>query len=66
MDYADTGHGGNQGLRKLTETDSTYPNAFQYSLLHVFPKTLTKAEALILERQCKETLGARVHGLNLN
>ena len=66
MEYADTGHGGNQALRELTETDTAYPNAFQYSLLHVFPKTLTRAEALILERQCKEKLGTRVHGLNQN
>ena len=66
MDYADTGHGGNRALRELTEADPAYPNAFQYSLLHVFPKTLTRAEALILERQCKNKLDTRVHGLNLN
>ena len=70
MDYADTGHGGNlsgnQALQELTKTNSAYPNAFKYSLLYVFPKTLTRTAVLRLERRCMEKLGTRAHGLNLS
>ena len=64
MTYAQTRHGGNLGLRSLLEKDPNYPGGFQYSLLHVFPKTTTRAEALALERMCKEKLGSRAVRLN--
>ena len=66
LDYAATDHGGNQALQLLTETDPAYPNAFQYSLLYVFPNTMTRTEVLKLERRCMEKLGTKAHGLNLN
>ncbi len=66
VEYAKTGHGGNKALRELIEANPAYPGAFQYSLLYVFPKTMTRAEALERERRCKEKLGTTAQGLNLN
>ena len=66
QDYATTGHGGDAALRSLVACDSAYPQAFQYSVLYVFPKTLTEAEALERERRYKDKLGSRAYGLNLN
>ncbi len=66
MGYARTGHGGNAALRALLANDKNYPAAFQYSLLQVFSKTLTRAEALDHERLYKTKLGSRAQGLQLN
>jgi hypothetical protein len=65
-DYAKTGHGGNKLLIELIEKDSHSPEHFQYSLLQVLPKTLTREEVIRREALYKRKLGTRARGLNLN
>lgn len=62
--YAANGHGSNVMLRELVETDERYPEAFQYSLLQVLPKSTTPAEVIRWENQYKMKLGSRAIGLN--
>ena len=64
--YARTGHGGNEALKRLLKRNRAYPSGFVYSILQVFPKTFTRAEALAMERRYKDKLGSRAQGLNLN
>ena len=39
--YAKTGHGGNVKLRKLMKRDPTYTAQFRFSILQIFPNTMT-------------------------
>lgn len=39
---------------------------FQFTVLRVLEKTLTRAEVIGFEQQYKENLGSRAIGLNLN
>lgn len=64
--YAKNGHGDNVLLQNLISTDPLYPSAFLYSVLQVFPRTLTSAEVLKYERRFKAKLGTRAIGLNGN
>lgn len=64
--YAKNGHGGNKLLKDLVESDSAYPLAFRYTLLHILPKTFTKKEVLQWESHYKRKLGTLATGLNLN
>ena len=65
-EYATTGHGGNALLMEMIETNSEYPEAFRYSVLHFLPKSTTPAEVIQWEQRHKEKLGTRAKGLNLN
>lgn len=64
--YAKNGHAGNRLLRELVTSDPRYPSAFQFSLLHVLPKSLTRKEVIDWEGVHKHKLGSRAVGLNLN
>jgi hypothetical protein len=64
--YATNGHGGNVLLRSLVDQNPQYPRAFRYTLLHVLPKTYSRAEVLKWERLFKQKLGTRAKGLNAN
>lgn len=64
--YAETGHGGNRGLRRLIDSDSRYPAAFRFSILQVLPKSLTPDQALQLEQRFKRKLGRLATSLNAN
>ena len=65
-DYARNGHGGNKLLEELVREDSEYPSAFQFSLLQVLPKSMTRADVIGWEQVFKNKLGSRATGLNLN
>lgn len=64
--YSKEGNGGNKLLTKLTESDKSYANNFQWSILTTLPKTITKDEAIAIESKYKNKLGSRAFGLNLN
>lgn len=65
--YASNGHGGNIGLRELTDTDLTHRQHFVYSILRVFGPGATTAEVNEAEEHYKRALLARSpHGLNRN
>ena len=64
--YADTGHGGNELLKKLMKDDSSYPHSFRYSVLQILPKTMAREEILQREARYKMKLGSRARGLNKN
>lgn len=63
-DYAKSEHGGNVQLRKLIQSDSSYPHAFRFSLLQILPKTTVKKELIQHEERYKQKLGTRAKGLN--
>jgi hypothetical protein len=65
-EYARTGHGHNQQLKALMESDPAYPGAFRYSVLQIVPKSMSREEVLEREMGFKDKLGCRAHGLNLN
>ena len=66
-DYAKNGHAGNEMLRKLCETPGTgCPDAFRFSILETFSRSLAREEALKLESFFKNKLGTRAFGLNPN
>lgn len=65
-EYARTGHGSNELLRRLVTSDPAYPNAFRFSILQTLPQTMTRDAVLCRERLFKEKLGTRATGLNLN
>jgi len=62
--YARSGHGGNAKLRRLIDRDPAYPNSFQFSILQITPKTISRDELLKREARLIEKLGCRAHGLN--
>jgi hypothetical protein len=64
--YADTGHGGNELLKKLMKRDPSYAHSFRYSILQILPKTMAREEILRREEIYKTKLGSRAKGLNLN
>lgn len=66
QDYVTNGHGGNKILRDLVKDDPEVFRNFQYSLLHVLPKSLSNDSALKYEKFYKEKLGSRAFGLNAN
>ena len=65
-DYARTGHGGNQILEQLIESDTRYPGRFRFSILHVLSKTMARDEVLGREALYKAKLGSKATGLNRN
>ena len=65
-DYARTGHGGDQILDQLIDSDSQYPGRFRFSILHVLPKTMARDEVLGREALYKAKLGSKATGLNRN
>jgi hypothetical protein len=64
--YAKDGHGGNKLLRSVIKKDSSYPDAFSYSILQILPKSFARTEVLNWEQRYKEKLGSRAVGLNAN
>ena len=66
LNYARTGHGGNDQLKALL---SERPNArgdLQFSVLQTLPLSLTAREVIAYEGLHKQKLGTRTHGLNSN
>jgi len=63
--YAKSGHGGNELLKKLLENNQEYCDNFLYSILQTLPKHLTKNEIIQKESFFKEKLGSRAFGLNI-
>jgi len=64
--YVKNGHGDNQKLKELMETDVQSINYFQFTILRTLPKTLTNREVINYESMYKNKLGTRAFGLNLN
>jgi hypothetical protein len=64
--YAASGHGNNAMLKELLDKDSSYPDAFTYSILQILPKSMKKREVVKYEQQLKKKLRTRATGLNGN
>ena len=64
--YAKGGHGNNVRLKGLCVDTHSYPAAFRFSILETFSRSLSRDEALSLERFFKRKLGTRAFGLNAN
>jgi hypothetical protein len=62
--YAKAGHGDNVKLRRLLASDSDYPNAFRFSVLHILPRTMSSKEVIQREKEYMIKLGTRAIGLN--
>lgn len=61
------GNGGNKALKELTDSDIGYATKyFQFSILMLLPKTVTKDEAISKEQLFKRKLGSSSFGLNNN
>jgi len=60
------GTGGNEGLKELLRTKPMAYINFQFSILQILPKNLTKDEVIAIENRFKEKLGSRVFGHNKN
>jgi hypothetical protein len=65
-EYAKTGHGGNRELKKLCQPNAGHPDAFWFSILTTFSRSLSREAALRKEKLFKDKLGTRAHGLNAN
>jgi len=65
-DYAESGHGNNLKLRELCDRGLAHPQAFRFSILETFSRTLSREEALAMEAFFKQKLGTRAFGLNAN
>lgn len=65
-DYANTRHGGNQGLIELLNEDPLAHQDFVYSILRALPGNTAQEEVLRYESFEKNKLGTRVHGLTRN
>lgn len=66
-DYAASGHGGNNRLRRLVDSrPDEYPRRFRFSILQILPKTMMHQLVVSRETLYKEKLGSRVFGLNDN
>jgi hypothetical protein len=63
-DYAKSGHGDNVKLRRLLASDSDYPHAFRFSVLHILPRTMSSKEVIQREKEYMIKLGTRAIGLN--
>ncbi|MCC6125872.1 MAG: GIY-YIG nuclease family protein [Pirellulales bacterium] len=64
--YAKNGHGDNELLKKLLAKNSSYPEAFTYSILQILPKSMKPKEVVKYEQQYKQKLGTQATGLNGN
>ena len=64
--YAGNGHGENDQLLDLIQSDPTYANYFRFTVLRTLPKTITNREVIEYETLYKEKLGSRAFGLNSN
>lgn len=64
--YAASGHGGNNELIKLLESNPSYSSNFRFSIMCTLSKSLTNKEVIEFESLYKEKLGTKAHGLNLN
>ncbi len=62
----DSGHGGNDQLRKLIAGDSGYPEGFRFSVLQILPISTASTEVIQWEQLYKQKLGSRAIGLNSN
>lgn len=62
--YATTGHGGNDKLKNLVETDANYPGSFRFSILQILPKSMAPNEVIRREMRYMYKLGSRAIGLN--
>ena len=65
-EYAKTGHAGNLLLKEACAAGAGCPEAFRFSILETFSRTLAKDEALSSESFFKQKLGSRAFGLNAN
>lgn len=65
-EYAKTGHGGNELLKKLCGSEEYYYRNFHFSVLQTLPSNLTTSEVVSFENLYKEKLGSRAFGLNMN
>lgn len=64
--YVLTKDGGNIKIKKLLKEDSERYNYFQFSILQVLPKSISKDEAIAIENLYKDKLLSREFGLNDN
>ena len=64
--YVQTKHGNNKLLQELLKKDSHAYESFIFSILKIFPQTISKDEIIKWEKIFKDKLGTRAHGLNLN
>lgn len=59
-------HGGNEGLARRLENESTNHHNWRFSLLEVMSTTTRSKEVLAAESRWKRRLGSRTYGLNQN
>ena len=64
--YADTKHGGDEGIKAVLKKSEIHIKHFQFTILRVLPKTITADEAIRIESLYKEKLGTRQFGMNQN
>lgn len=64
--YITTKHGDNKDLKELLNKDPQRYKEFQFSLLQVIPKTMSRREVENVETLYKIKLGSREFGLNNN
>lgn len=62
--YAQNGHGNNKKLKEILENEPERLKKFRYSILQIYPSTLTKAEVVKEEMNYIDKLGTRAFGLN--
>jgi hypothetical protein len=65
-DYSRSGHGDNQALMLLLESDPKRQSDFRFTLLETFPLDTSRAAAVHRENHWKRALGSRRFGMNLN
>lgn len=64
--YVATKHGGNKILVELLNMEPEEYKNFQFSILHVLPKSALESDVTQLESIVKKKLGSRAFGLNAN
>lgn len=65
-DYAKTGHGGDEKLKKLIKETPDYAHNFVWSILHTLPLDVSDKEAIREEKLWKDKLGRLACSLNDN
>ena len=60
------GHGGNVLLRGLVEAEPNTKYGLHFSILRTLPLATPMRDVIEVENLCKEKLGSRAHGLNVN